>query len=217
MRPISRIDSQEFTKAVETATTIAEVCEKLAVSQTKGNVAAIRKKAKSLGLSLEQLARFKTPIADKARLSLALEKSETLAEVLLELGVAVNAGNYETLKKYLAFFGLDTSNVKYGQRIAAHRTAEKIKNKIDLKDLLVENSPASRKYIKARILAEKLIPEECAGCQNKGVWRGKPLVLALEHKNGIPNDNRLCNLELLCPNCHSQTETFAGRNKAAKA
>lgn len=43
-------------------------------------------------------------------------------------------------------------------------------------------------------------------------WNGQPLVLQLEHKNGINNDNRLENLAFICPNCHSQTPTYAGRN-----
>ena len=42
---------------------------------------------------------------------------------------------------------------------------------------------------------------------------GKPLVLQLDHINGISNDNRIENLRFLCPNCHAQTESFAGRNK----
>lgn len=43
-------------------------------------------------------------------------------------------------------------------------------------------------------------------------WQGKELVLVLDHINGIHSDNRLNNLRLLCPNCNSQTSTFAGRN-----
>lgn len=43
-------------------------------------------------------------------------------------------------------------------------------------------------------------------------WLGKPLSFELEHKNGINNDNRRENLEVLCPNCHAQTDTWRGRN-----
>lgn len=44
-------------------------------------------------------------------------------------------------------------------------------------------------------------------------WLNKPISLQLDHINGINNDHRLENLRLLCPNCHSQTDTYCGRNK----
>jgi hypothetical protein len=44
------------------------------------------------------------------------------------------------------------------------------------------------------------------------IWNKKKIVLQLEHKNGIHNDNRLENLEFLCANCHSQTDTYCGLN-----
>lgn len=52
----------------------------------------------------------------------------------------------------------------------------------------------------------------CNSCGQKPFWNGKPLTLTLEHKNGVFNDHRLENLEILCGHCHSQTDTFAGRS-----
>ena len=43
-------------------------------------------------------------------------------------------------------------------------------------------------------------------------WLGNPLALQLDHINGVNNDHRLTNLRFLCPNCHSQTDTYAGKN-----
>lgn len=70
----------------------------------------------------------------------------------------------------------------------------------------------NRGHLKQRLVRAELLHEVCADCGIDS-WRNRPLSLALHHVNGDPHDNRLENLQLLCPNCHSQTDTFAGRNK----
>ena len=81
---------------------------------------------------------------------------------------------------------------------------------IDL--LLVADRPqTSRSHLKERLLKVRLKENRCEEC---GItdWRGKPLSMALHHRNGDGNDNRIENLEFLCPNCHSQTPNYGGRN-----
>ena len=79
---------------------------------------------------------------------------------------------------------------------------------------MVENSTyQNTTKLKERIIREGIIPYECALCGNKGEWNGKKLVLQLDHINGKHFDHRKENLRFLCPNCHSQTETFSGKNK----
>jgi 5-methylcytosine-specific restriction endonuclease McrA len=73
-------------------------------------------------------------------------------------------------------------------------------------------APRNRSHLKVRLIAAGLLENVCAECGIDS-WRGAPLSLALHHVNGDGKDNRLENLMLLCPNCHSQTENFAGRNK----
>jgi DNA-binding CsgD family transcriptional regulator/5-methylcytosine-specific restriction endonuclease McrA len=78
-------------------------------------------------------------------------------------------------------------------------------------ELFVAGQPRSRANLKRRLLAERLKPNVCAACGIEQ-WHGRPLSMALHHINGDRLDNRLENLELLCPNCHSQTGTYSGRN-----
>ena len=78
--------------------------------------------------------------------------------------------------------------------------------------LLQENSNVSRKVIRRRIIKEYLIEYKCAICGNDGYWCDSKVELQLDHINGIANDNRLENLRFLCPNCHSQTDTYCGKN-----
>jgi Zn finger protein HypA/HybF involved in hydrogenase expression len=91
-------------------------------------------------------------------------------------------------------------------------------NKIPLKDILVENSTyASTQRLKNRLFKEGILEAICSECGLGTEWNGKPISLQLDHVNGINNDHRLSNLRILCPNCHSQTDTYAGKNaKKAK-
>ena len=84
-----------------------------------------------------------------------------------------------------------------------------------LGELLVRGA-RNRNNIKLRLLRAGIKTGDCEEC---GItdWRGRPLSMALHHINGDRHDNRLENLALLCPNCHSQTENFSGRNVAATA
>jgi Zn finger protein HypA/HybF involved in hydrogenase expression len=53
---------------------------------------------------------------------------------------------------------------------------------------------------------------KCAEC-GLSEWRNKPIVLELEHRDGNSENNEFENLCLICPNCHSQTDTYKGKNK----
>lgn len=88
-------------------------------------------------------------------------------------------------------------------------------NRIESKhSLFVNNSTASREYIKSLIIRHNLIEYKCSECGLKNEWNGKVLSLQLDHINGIRNDNRIDNLRFLCPNCHTQTETYCSKNKS---
>lgn len=77
-------------------------------------------------------------------------------------------------------------------------------------EVFVENSTYARHHIKQRLL--KYVAYECKECGQGLEWNGKPLTLQLEHINGVRDDNRIDNLCFLCPNCHTQTSTYAKRN-----
>lgn len=84
--------------------------------------------------------------------------------------------------------------------------------KIPLAELLVFDRKTNRTHLKQRLLKAALLEFRCYQCGISD-WQGWPLSLELEHKNGDRRDNRLKNLCLLCPNCHSQTPTHGSKNK----
>ena len=81
---------------------------------------------------------------------------------------------------------------------------------------LISSPMRNRSHLKMRLLKAGLLENRCDVC---GVadWRGESLNIHLDHINGVKNDNRLENLRMLCPNCHSQTPTFSGRNVKRRA
>lgn len=80
-----------------------------------------------------------------------------------------------------------------------------------LEEILVENSSYKSQDLKRRLITAGLKEDICEICGQHNVWNGKPLVLQLDHINGNHYDNRLENLRVVCPNCHTQTDTFANR------
>jgi 5-methylcytosine-specific restriction endonuclease McrA len=73
----------------------------------------------------------------------------------------------------------------------------------------------SRHNVKARLLRAGLLENHCQICGLEA-WLGRPLSIHIDHINGIRNDHRLENLRMLCPNCHSQTDTYSGKNARKK-
>ena len=80
-----------------------------------------------------------------------------------------------------------------------------------IEELLVAGIYRGRRNLKERLVRAGIKEDKCESC-GLYEWRNAAITLCLHHGNGDRDDNRLSNLSLLCPNCHSQTENFAGRN-----
>lgn len=147
----------------------------------------------------------------KEQLENIVNSSFSYAECFRKLGDSALGSHYITLKNHLKKHNIDTSHFT-GQ---AHGTSGK-KNRKNVSYYLVENSTATTNKVKKKIIRENILPYQCNWCGITDQWNGKKLVLQLDHINGISNDHRLDNLRFLCPNCHSQTDTYCGRNITPK-
>jgi len=151
-------------------------------------------------------------LRNEEHLRKVMSECNSIKECLLKLGLRAAGGNYKSLIKACNDFG-----------IVIKRCDGKVKTKVavglntkTLEEILVENSTyTNRCGIKKKLLKAGLLEEKCNNCGIGPLWNNKPLTLQLEHVNGVYNDHRLENLCLLCPNCHTQTSTFAGKHHKA--
>lgn len=156
------------------------------------------------------MSKRRSPIWEMSRddLQSLISNSQSYKEVLSCFGLQAKGNNINTLKKRINEDMIDDSNIRNMPRtFMANSISRTPKEKIFIRDSLV-----SRIVAKRRIISDNIIDSSvCAECKMGKEWNGKPLVLILDHINGISNDHRIENLRFLCPNCNSQTATFAGR------
>jgi hypothetical protein len=137
------------------------------------------------------------------RFAQAVRSCHFAADVLRALGFDLSGGNYQAVRRRVTRLNLDTSHWHRGRPPAGR----------SLDSVLVPGGYTNRHRLKLRLLRAGRLQDACAICGMGARWNDQPLMLVLDHINGINNDYRMDNLRLLCPNCHSQTPTFSGRNR----
>ena len=119
-----------------------------------------------------------------------------------------------TLSKLSHYFGVpDVTIWRRAKKLGLDFKIGGFSNKISLEEILDGKHPHYQTLkLKKRLISDGIMENKCSDCGIES-WQGKELVLHLDHIDGDNHNHSLVNLRLLCPNCHSQTDTWCGRNK----
>ena len=143
---------------------------------------------------------------DKKKFVETVKDSQTMAKACATLDM-----HFNTFKKYAIEFGVYVPNQ------GAKGTIKKSVCKMLLNDIISGKYPhAHRGNLKKRLLKTGIKKNECEKCGQKSEWNGDILSMHLHHKDGNGRNNLLENLEMICPNCHSQTKSWCSRNHGGK-
>jgi 5-methylcytosine-specific restriction endonuclease McrA len=134
----------------------------------------------------------------KEMLESVITESSSMAHAADKLNLA-----FSTFKRHVLKHGIEWKTNQSGKG--------KFKPQKKLEDVFLGKEHLVTSALRLRLIREGYKEDKCEEC-GISEWNGKPISLELDHVSGIRTDNSLENLKILCPNCHSQTSTFRGRN-----
>lgn len=136
--------------------------------------------------------------------------SFSIADILKKIGMRPSGGNYATVKGRIKLFNIDISHFKGQGWSRGTKMVPFIKSR-PMNDILKKDIKYNSDRLKRRLISSGYKIHKCEVC-NKIKWMGKKINLELHHKNGDRYDQRINNLQLICPNCHSYTDNYRGKN-----
>ncbi|MFD8892207.1 HNH endonuclease signature motif containing protein [Streptomyces sp. NPDC059566] len=211
--PISPYTKERLAEAARMSRTLSEALEKLEVDPKSGSREYIRRRMNQLGVDVSHFERdgnrWTRTVPEEA-----VSASSNMYAVLRHLGLDTVGGHHAHISRRVRSLGIDTSHFTGPSRTDRMRGNHRRRSTEEI--LREDHSPhATRTPGKTlrRALLDLGVEERCADCGIGAVWMGDPLPLEVDHINGDWRDNRAENLRLMCPNCHSTTDSYRGRGK----
>ncbi|MFH8784861.1 HNH endonuclease signature motif containing protein [Streptomyces roseoverticillatus] len=211
--PVSPYTREVLAEAAESSRTLSEALEKLGVDPKSSRRRYLHDRMRKLGVDTSHFEREGARWT-KEILEDAVAASSNMCEVLRHLGIEVVGGHHTHISRRVRAFGIDTSHFA----TPASGVAKRKRSPEEL--LTVQTSPKARREQSCRLRGALLafgVTDRCVLCGIEATWQGYPLPLEVDHIDGDWRNNRIENLRLLCPNCHSTTDTYRGRGKARHA
>ncbi|MGW9132655.1 HNH endonuclease [Streptomyces sp. NPDC055681] len=212
--PVSLYSRERLAAAAASSRTLSEALTKLGVDPKSSTRRYVHERMKKMGIATGHFEREGARWTREV-LEPVVTASTSVHEVLRRLGLEAVGGHHSNISRRIKAYGIDTSHFAQPSRTGTGKLRRKPQ------ELLVENlAPDARRVSSARLkiaMASLGIAERCALCGTESMWQGRPLPLEVDHINGSWRDNRIANLRLLCPNCHSATDTYRGRNKGRRS
>lgn len=214
-RPTRRWTDEQLAEAVKKSRTLNQVFKHLGLRVGGSQWATVAERIRELGLDTSHF-KFQRVRYTDAELEQAVRSSVSFRGVARALGIEPNSSTTRRVRDRIKALGLSTEHFTGQGWNRGGRGLRRYPRKPLAEILVVDSKYASTVALKERLFEEGLLENRCALCKLGPEWRGKRLVMRIDHVNGVRDDNRLENLRLVCPNCDSQLDTFAGRNKSSK-
>ncbi len=220
------VDDDVFMKIVHESHSLYQVKKKIeSVSGIKKHTTTHNRRIQELGIDtshwkktspqktstarLNRLYNNKIIAMDDETFKTIVKNSKSWSELCLKCGYTNTAGKKTIVARKIEMLGLNTNHFY-------HKNHTFDKDKV----FCLDSRYTATDELKKSLVKDLGWRYECNECKNihfveqDGVltWMNKPVILQLDHINGIRNDNRVENLRFLCALCHAQTSTFCGKN-----